>query len=125
MDFWSFFWLLIWSFVFVAYLMILFQILGDLFRVQEVGGFGKAIWVIALIVFPYLSALVYVIVRGQGMATRSTIEHKRAEAAQKDYIRSVAASAPSPVDQLTRALGPGVCRGPQLLERVGGAHYFS
>ena len=73
MDFWSFFWLLVWSFFFVAYLMMLFQIFGDLFRDKELGGFAKVLWVVVLFVVPLLSALVYIIVRGRGMAERAMV----------------------------------------------------
>ncbi len=55
MTFGGFFWLLIWSFFFVFYLMILFHILGDLFRDKELSGWWKALWVIALIIFPFLT----------------------------------------------------------------------
>ena len=65
MNFGDFFWLLIWSFFFVFYLMILFQILGDLFRDKDLSGWWKAVWVIALIVFPFLTALIYLIARGR------------------------------------------------------------
>lgn len=105
MDFWSFFWLLVWSFFFVAYLMMLFQIFGDLFRDQELGGFAKVVWVVALFVVPLLSALVYIIVRGRGMAERAMESNRRQMAAQEEYIRSVAApsSSSSTVDQLAQA----------------------
>ena len=43
MSFWDFFWLLIWSYIFVAYLMLLFQIIADVFRDRELGGFAKAL----------------------------------------------------------------------------------
>ena len=71
MDFWSFFWLLVWSFFFVAYLMMLFQIFGDIFRDEELGGFAKVVWVSCSFVFPLIAALVYIIVRGKGMAERA------------------------------------------------------
>jgi hypothetical protein len=58
MDFGDFFWLLVWSFFFVCYLMILFQIIGDLVRDKELSGWWKAIWVVALVVVPFLSALI-------------------------------------------------------------------
>jgi hypothetical protein len=104
MDFWSFFWLLVWSFCFVAYLMILFHIFGDLFRDKELGGFAKVLWVIVLIVFPFLSALVYLMVRGHGMADRDMASAERQRAAQDDYIRSVAAKPEySTPDQLSQA----------------------
>ena len=64
MNFWDFVWLLIWSFFFVMYLMVLFQIIGDLFRDPEVGGFAKAVWIIGLIVLPLVVALIYLIARG-------------------------------------------------------------
>ncbi|WP_374969218.1 SHOCT domain-containing protein [Terrabacter sp. BE26] len=104
MDFWSFFWLLVWSFCFVAYLMILFHIFGDLFRDRDLGGFAKVLWVVALIVFPFLSALIYLIVRGRGMAEREMEGNQRQVAAQEEYIRSVAAPQGSTgVDQLAQA----------------------
>ena len=46
MDFWDFFWLLIWWFVFIAYLMLLFQILTDLFRDHKLSGWWKALWIV-------------------------------------------------------------------------------
>ena len=69
-NFSDFFWLLVWAFVFTCYLMVLFQILVDLFRDPDLSGWGKAVWVIFLIIVPILSALIYVIVRGSGMAER-------------------------------------------------------
>ncbi|HYN04487.1 MAG TPA: PLDc N-terminal domain-containing protein, partial [Vicinamibacteria bacterium] len=54
--------------MFVAYLMILFQVVADLFRDTEVGGLSKALWILGLVFLPMLTALVYVITRGKGMA---------------------------------------------------------
>lgn len=70
MNFWSWFWLLVWTFFFVAYLIMLFHILRDLFRDREASGIAKAAWVVALLVFPLLTALVYLVARGRGMAER-------------------------------------------------------
>jgi len=103
-DFWDFFWLLVWSFFFVAYLMMLFHIFTDLFRDQELGGFAKVVWVIALFILPLLAALIYVIVRGQGMAQRAMEQNQRYLAEQQDYIRNVAGtSSATTVDQLAQA----------------------
>jgi hypothetical protein len=97
---WNTFWLFLWStivvFAFVAYLMILFNILVDLFwRDRTTSGIAKAIWVVGLVVLPYLTALVYLIGRGKGMAERAanqaTSEKKRAD----DYIREVAGRSPA------------------------------
>src|SRR3954468_22280494 len=67
MSFWDFFWLLIWGYILVAYLVLLFRIIADLVRDRDLGGFAKALWAIALIVVPFLSALIYVVARGRGM----------------------------------------------------------
>ncbi|MET9029038.1 SHOCT domain-containing protein [Nocardia sp. NPDC004168] len=94
-SFWDYVWYTILVFAFVAYLIVLFQILVDLFRDHSVSGFAKAVWVIALVVFPYLAALVYLVVRGRGMALRA--QHAQAEAKQAtdQYIREVAGRSPA------------------------------
>ncbi|SFR66402.1 Short C-terminal domain-containing protein [Agromyces sp. CF514] len=108
MDFWSNFWDIIWwflwIFVFVAYLMILFSIIGDLFRDQKLNGWWKAIWIIFLIFVPFLTALIYLIARGQGMAERSQKEARQVQAATDDYIRQTAGSS-SPSDEIAKAKG--------------------
>ena len=105
MDFWSYFWLLVWWFFFIAYLMVLFQIFGDLFRDDELGGFAKAMWVLFLIFIPIVASLVYLISRGKGMAMRAGKRNAEMVAAQEDYIRSVAttSSGASGVEQLAQA----------------------
>jgi hypothetical protein len=92
MSFWDILWFIIISYVFIAYLMLLFNILVDVFRDEELSGFGKAGWAIFLIVLPLLAALVYLIARGSGMARRHGEHLQRQVAAQDDYIRSVAGS---------------------------------
>ena len=104
MTFGGFFWLLIWSFFFVFYLMILFHILGDLFRDKGLSGWWKALWVIALIIFPFLSALIYLIARGKGMAERQAGEIQEAQAATDSYIKQVAGQG-NPADQIATAKG--------------------
>ena len=98
----SFFWLLIWSFFIVFYLMILFHIIGDLFRDKELSGWWKALWIIALIFVPFLSALIYLIVRGKGMAERQAGEMQKAQAATDSYIQEVAGRS-NPADQIATA----------------------
>jgi signal transduction histidine kinase len=103
-DFWDFFWLLVWSFFFVAYLMMLFHIFTDLFRDKELGGFAKVVWVVALFILPLLAALIYVIVRGQGMAERAMEQNRQYMAEQQEYIRNVAGtSSATSVEQLSQA----------------------
>jgi hypothetical protein len=69
-SFSDFFWLLVWAFVFGCYIVVLFQVVVDLFRDQDLSGWWKAIWIIFLILVPFLSVLIYVIARGGGMAER-------------------------------------------------------
>lgn len=99
MDFWSNFWNLIWffvwAFVFISYLMVLFSIIGDLFRDRELNGWWKAVWLIFLVFLPFLTALVYLIARGKGMAERSHQAAVTTTVAAEDYIRRVAQTSPS------------------------------
>ena len=101
-SFWDWFWLLIWTFVFVCYLMVLFQIIIDLFRDKDLSGWWKALWIIFLIIFPFLAALVYLIARGRGMAERRAGEMQQAQAATDQYIQSVATKG-NPADQIASA----------------------
>src|SRR3954454_5406337 len=102
MSFWDIIWFIVISFAFIAYLMVLFSILGDLFRDRETSGFAKAVWVIALIVFPFLSAFIYVVARGRSMAERSAQEAVVAKQQTDAYIREVSGAA-SPADQIAKA----------------------
>ena len=102
MNFSDFFWLLIWSFFFVCYLLVLFQIIADLFRDKDLSGWWKALWVIFLIFFPFLAAVIYLIARGRGMAERQAGAARSAQAATDQYIQSVAAQG-NPADQIASA----------------------
>jgi hypothetical protein len=103
MSFGDVLWFIIISFLFVAYLMVLFTILGDLFRDRETSGWVKAIWVIALIFLPFLTALIYLIARGGSMAERQAKQMEEIKAAQDSYIKQVASSGSSPADQIAQA----------------------
>ena len=100
-NFWDFIWLILSTFVFVAYLLILFQIISDLFRDSELGGGSKALWLIGLIFLPMLTALIYVIARGNGMAKRQRAALERSKSEAENYIRQVAGK--SPAEQIADA----------------------
>ena len=102
MGFWDIFGLLIWSFVFVMYLMVLFHIFGDLFRDPDLGGGAKALWTIGLILLPFLLMVIYLIVRGRGMAERQAGAIRQAQTETDQYIKSVASSS-SPAVQISSA----------------------
>ena len=95
MNFWDFIWSAFLVFAFIAYLMVLFSIIGDLFRDRALNGWYKALWIIFLVVFPYLTALVYLIARGRGMAERQLEHAQAARAATDDYIRHAAGTGPA------------------------------
>ncbi|RDI49954.1 SHOCT domain-containing protein [Nocardia mexicana] len=90
MSVWEALWLIVVSFAFVAYLLMLFYIIGDLFRDKETSGWVKAVWIVFLFVLPLLTALVYLLVRGRGMAERTTTAVREAQSAEQDYIRTAA-----------------------------------
>ena len=102
MSFWDFFWLLIWTYILVAYLMLLFRIIADVFRDHDLGGFAKALWMIVLILVPFLGALIYLIARGRGMAERQASRAQQSRAETDRYIQYVA-NKPSSTDQIASA----------------------
>ncbi|GAA5195856.1 SHOCT domain-containing protein [Microbacterium jejuense] len=106
MDLWSWVAWFFWLFVFVAYLMVLFSIIGDLFRDDKLNGWLKAVWIIFLIFVPFLTALVYLIARGNGMQKRSIAQAQELRAQQDAYIRSTAGtSSSSAADEIAKAKG--------------------
>ena len=88
-------------FFFIAYLLILFQVVSDLFRDHELNGFFKAIWIIFLLFVPLLASLLYLITRGKGMAQRQRAMMKKSVSDTNAYIREVAGK--SPAEQISDA----------------------
>ena len=95
---------ILWStiviFFMVTYLMALISIFADLFRDHSIGGGKKAIWFLFLLVLPLIAALIYLVVRGNGMAERSMRQQKAAKDEFDTYVRSVAGG---PADQVAQA----------------------
>lgn len=94
-NFWDLVWLMLTTFVFIAYLMVMFQIVVDLFRDSDLGGGSKVLWIIGLVVLPFLTAIVYIVARGKGMATRQAASIRRAQSETEAYIRDVAGKSPA------------------------------
>ena len=94
-GFWDFFWFVTVTFLFVAYLMVLFQIITDLFRDHQMSGWLKALWLLFLFLIPFLSALIYLIVCNEGMTQRSAAAFGQVKQAQDSYIREVAGQSPA------------------------------
>jgi hypothetical protein len=102
MSFWDIVWFIVITYAFVAYLVVLFHIIGDIFRDEDLSGLAKAAWVIALCLLPLITALSYLIVRGRGMAERSAERAVARRSAQDAYIRQVAGHT-TPSDQIAQA----------------------
>jgi hypothetical protein len=101
---WTFFnvlWEMIIFFAFVIWIWLLITVFIDIFRRRDTGGFAKALWIIFVIVLPYLGVLIYLIVEHNGMADRNEKQLQAVQAQQDAYIKSVAGS--SPADEIAQA----------------------
>ena len=86
-------------FVFVFWFWLVITVAIDLFRRQDISGWGKALWVIAWLVFPFIAVLAYLIFQGKGMAERNV---QRAEQARDELRRAVGFSAADEIEKLDR-----------------------
>ncbi len=91
-------------FVFVLWFWLLITVIGDLFRRHDISGWGKAIWVIVLIVFPYLGVFIYLISQSRGMAERNS---QRAQQARDELRQVVGFSAADEIEKLERLKNAG------------------
>ncbi|MET0145690.1 MAG: SHOCT domain-containing protein [Ilumatobacteraceae bacterium] len=97
------FWTFLWFFLWIAWLFLLFRVFADIFRSHDLGGWGKALWSIFIILVPFLGTLVYVIARGSGMHERDLKQAKAQQDAFQDYVRQAAApSGAGAADELTK-----------------------
>jgi hypothetical protein len=92
---WQIFWVTIEVFVFVAWLMVLFMIITDMFRDHTLAGGWKAVWIFFLILIPFITALIYLIARGGGMNERARAAAEAQKSAADAYIRDVSAGSSS------------------------------
>jgi hypothetical protein len=99
------FWSMLWFFLFFIWIWLLITVFADIFRSDDLSGWGKALWCIFVIFLPYLGVFVYLIARGRSMSERAADEARARDAAFRGYVQDVAASAPpatSSVDQLAQ-----------------------
>lgn len=89
MPLWDLFWAMCMFFLLVLWLWLLFVVFSDLFR-AETSGWGKALWAVFLIIMPFLSVLVYLVVHGGPSPERSARQASGTEWAPEDYMRTVA-----------------------------------
>lgn len=86
------FWSMLWFFLFAVWLWLLIVVFSDIFRSNDLSGWGKALWTIFVIVAPYLGVLVYLIARGKKMGERAMEEAAEREATMRRYVKDVASS---------------------------------
>jgi hypothetical protein len=87
---------MLWFFLWILWLMLLFRVIADVFRDDDLGGWGKAGWLIVVCVLPFVGVFVYLIARGRGMGDREFRHTQRKEQELRSYIQDAAADAPAP-----------------------------
>ena len=95
-------WTLIVIFAWVIWFWLLIVVFSDLFRRRDVSGWGKAAWIIFVVLLPYLGVLVYLIARGRSMGERDMQEAKASREAFDSYVRQTAGTGASTADELTK-----------------------
>lgn len=97
---WNAMWVVFVTFLFVNVILMFVSVVTDLFQDRELSGGKKAVWALALLFFPVIGVLVYLVVRGGGMTERSMKAQQRAKDSVDNYIREVAGG---PAFELERA----------------------
>lgn len=100
-------WLTAAIFLWIAFFMVLFSVLGDLFRSDDLGGGAKTIWVIVLIFLPFLGCFIYLLARGSQMGERAVAAAEQQQARAADYIRSVASTGADEIQRAKQLLEEG------------------
>ena len=86
------FWSMLYFFLFFIWIMLLFRIFADIFRSHDMGGFAKALWIVFVIVAPFLGVFIYIIVRGKSMGERDMAQAQAQQEAFKSYVQQTAAT---------------------------------
>jgi hypothetical protein len=94
------FWAMLWFFLFFLWIWLLITLFADIFRSDDLGGWGKAGWTIFIVVLPWLGALIYLIVRGKSMTERAMKQAADQEKAMRAYVQDVASSSTSVADEI-------------------------
>jgi Short C-terminal domain/Phospholipase_D-nuclease N-terminal len=95
------FWTMLWFFLWVAWLMLLFRTLGDIFRSRDLGGGAKALWTIFVVVLPFLGVFVYLMARGTAMHERDREQALAQDQAFRGYVQDAASTSGS-ADELVK-----------------------
>ena len=97
------FWSMLWFFLFIVWIWLLIVVFTDIFRSHDLGGFAKALWVIFVIILPFLGVFIYLIARGGKMQEHADQQAKDQDQAMRSYIQDVnASSGGGTADQLAK-----------------------
>ena len=96
------FWSFLWFFMFFIWIWLLVIFFTDIFRSHDLSGWAKALWVIFIVVLPFLGILVYLITRGHKMQEHALEAAKQQDDAMRQYVQQAAGSAPSTADELAK-----------------------
>jgi len=102
-PFLNIFWTMIIFFAWVIWIWMMILILSDVFRRRDISGWGKAAWIVFLIVLPFLGVLVYLIANHDGMADRNAQQAQAAQADFDSYVKTVAKSEGGPAHEIEKA----------------------
>jgi predicted PurR-regulated permease PerM len=91
-PFLDFLWSMLLIFLWIAWFFILFRVIIDIFRRHELSGFGKVLWLIFVIILPFLGVFIYIIVEGRNMGERDMQEAQKSQQQFDTYVQSVAGS---------------------------------
>jgi len=91
---------ILWITLFFIWISLLLNVFADIFRSHDLGGGAKALWVIFVIMFPYLGVFIYLVARGHKMSEHALARAEAQEGAVRDYIRSATGTAGSPAEEI-------------------------
>ena len=96
------FWSMMIFFLWVAWIVLVFRVIMDIFRNHDMGGFAKALWLLFVIVVPWFGVLIYLLANGADMTKRAMQDQQDAQDQYAQYIRQTAGSGISSADELTK-----------------------
>jgi hypothetical protein len=100
-NLWEAFLSMLWFFLFILWIWLVIVVFGDIFRSDDLSGWGKVGWTVLIILLPYLGVFVYLIARGRRMGEHAANEAQRRDEAMRRYVRD-AAGTPSTAEEISR-----------------------
>jgi hypothetical protein len=95
-------WTMLWFAIFFIWIWILISVFADIFRSHDMSGAAKALWIIFVVLLPYLGVFIYLVARGGGMAQRNMEAAQQQDAAMRSYVRDAAGSSGGTAEELEK-----------------------